>query len=230
MDTSPINVEEIRLFLQQLDALGVDTLYLPEGILDSTVFLSKKEQLANLEQSLVNCMDCKLCKKRTQVVFGAGNPEADLVFVGEAPGADEDRQGKPFVGRAGQLLTRMIEAMGLTRDDVFICNVIKCRPPDNRNPEIDEIASCEPFLKEQLAIIQPKAIAALGKFAAQTLLKSSTGITRLRGQWHEYNGIKLMPTFHPSYFLHIRDKQREKEEKQKAWDDLQKVMEELGLK
>ncbi|HSN15228.1 MAG TPA: uracil-DNA glycosylase, partial [Anaeromyxobacteraceae bacterium] len=159
---------------------------------------------------------------RTSLVFGVGNPRADLAFVGEGPGADEDREGEPFVGKAGQLLTRMIEAMGYRRQDVYIANVVKCRPPGNRNPEPDEIEACEPFLRGQLAAIAPKVIVALGKFAAQTLLRDTTPISRLRGRWFEYGGIRLMPTFHPAYLL------RSPEEKKKAWDDLQLVMKELG--
>jgi DNA polymerase len=159
-----------------------------------------------------------LCEGRTRIVFGSGNPRAKLVFVGEGPGADEDAQGLPFVGKAGQLLTRMIEAMGFKRDEVYICNVVKCRPPGNRNPEPDEIAACEPFLKAQLASIQPQVVVALGKFAAQTLLRDATPITRMRGAWREYEGIKLMPTFHPAYLL------RNEADKRLAWDDLKKVM------
>ena len=155
-------------------------------------------------------------------MFGSGNPRAELVFVGEAPGQDEDLQGVPFVGKAGQLLTKMIEAMKFSRDDVYICNVVKCRPPNNRNPELAEIASCEPFLKAQLKTLQPKVIVALGKFAAQTLLRDATPITRLRGQWREYEGIPLMPTFHPAYLL------RSPNEKKSAWLDLQEVMKRFG--
>jgi len=165
--------------------------------------------------------DCKLCETRKNIVFGAGNPNADLVFVGEAPGADEDEQGLPFVGRSGQLLTKMIEAMGLSRDQVYICNVIKCRPPDNRNPEPDEINSCEPFLKKQLALIKPKVIVALGRYACQSLLKVEGSLSAIRGQWKQYEGIDLMPTFHPAYLLRSPSKKKE------AWEDLQKVIERL---
>ncbi|MBK7860734.1 MAG: uracil-DNA glycosylase [Archangiaceae bacterium] len=179
--------------------------------------------LDQVRQELGDCKRCKLCNGRTQIVYGVGNPRAELVFVGEGPGADEDAQGVPFVGKAGQLLTKMIEAMQFKRDDVYICNVVKCRPPNNRNPEADEIEACEPFLKAQLAAIRPKVIVALGKFAAQTLLRDATPITRLRGQWREYQGIPLMPTFHPAYLL------RSPEEKGKAWSDLQEVMKRFGL-
>jgi len=178
--------------------------------------------LEEVRADLGDCTRCKLCKGRTNIVFGVGNPKAELVFVGEGPGADEDAQGIPFVGKAGQLLTKMIEAMGFTRDEVYICNVVKCRPPGNRNPEPDEIEACEPFLKAQLAAIHPKVIVALGKFAAQTLSRDSTPITRLRGNWRSYEGIPLMPTFHPAYLL------RSPGEKKLAWADLKQVMKMFG--
>ena len=165
--------------------------------------------------------DCSRCKLhglgRKQVVFGVGNPEADLMFVGEAPGADEDIQGIPFVGRAGQLLTKMIEAINLTRDQVYIANVIKCRPPGNRNPEPDEIEQCEPFLFQQIAAIRPKVIVALGSFAAKTLLRSNDPISRLRGRIYDFQGARLIPTFHPSFLL------RSPERKRDAWEDLKKA-------
>ncbi|HET6436757.1 MAG TPA: uracil-DNA glycosylase [Anaeromyxobacter sp.] len=169
-----------------------------------------------------DCTRCKLAGGRHRLVFGVGNPGAELVFVGEGPGEEEDLQGEPFVGRAGQLLTRMIEAMGYARADVYIANVVKCRPPGNRNPEPDEILACEPFLRAQLAALRPRVIVALGKFAAQTLVGEAAPISRLRGRWFRYEGVKLMPTFHPAYLL------RSPEEKKKAWDDLQLVMRELG--
>ena len=165
--------------------------------------------------------DCSRCKLHTlgrkQVVFGVGNPDADLMFVGEAPGADEDMQGIPFVGRAGQLLTKMIEAINLRRDDVYIANVIKCRPPGNRNPEPDEIAQCEPFLFQQIAAIRPKVIVALGSFAAKTLLRSDESISRLRGRIYDFHGAQLIPTFHPSFLLRSPDRKRD------AWEDLKKA-------
>jgi DNA polymerase len=170
---------------------------------------------------LGDCQRCKLAGKRTNIVWGVGNPEAPLVFVGEGPGAEEDRTGEPFVGAAGQLLTRMIQAMGFARDDVYICNVVKCRPPGNRNPEPDEIAACEPFLVRQLGAIGPRMIVTLGKFAAQTLLKSDAAISALRGRFHRYQGITLMPTFHPAYLL------RNPSAKREVWADLQQVMSEL---
>ncbi len=180
------------------------------------------EALLAIRRDLGECTRCKLAGGRTHLVFGVGNPRAELLFVGEGPGADEDQQGEPFVGKAGQLLTKMIEAMGFRREDVYIANVVKCRPPGNRNPEPDEIAACEPFLRAQIAALSPRVIVALGKFAAQTLLRDPTPITKLRGRWSSYDGVKLMPTFHPAYLL------RSPEEKKRAWEDLQLVMKELG--
>jgi DNA polymerase len=170
-----------------------------------------------------NCTRCKLHKARTRIVFGVGNPNAELVFVGEGPGRDEDVQGEPFVGRAGKLLTQMIEAMGLRRGDVYICNVVKCRPPENRLPEKDEIATCSPFLLRQLGVIQPKVICALGSCAAQTLLQTTQGISRFRGEWFEVRGSKFIATYHPAYLL------RNPAAKGEVWKDLQKVMSVLGL-
>ena len=169
------------------------------------------------------CTRCKLHKARTQIVFGVGNPKAQLVFVGEGPGRDEDEQGEPFVGRAGKLLTDMIAAMGLQRKDVYICNVVKCRPPENRLPEKDEIASCSPFLARQLAVISPKVICCLGACSAQTLLNTNQGISRFRGEWFDFHGAKLIATYHPAYLL------RNPAAKSEVWKDLQKVMAVLGL-
>jgi uracil-DNA glycosylase len=164
------------------------------------------------------CTRCKLCTLgRSQIVFGVGNPKARLMFVGEAPGEEEDKRGEPFVGRAGQLLTKIIEAIGLSREQVYIANVIKCRPPGNRNPEPDEVASCEPFLFRQIDVIQPKVIVPLGKFAAQCLLKTTDPITRLRGKTFEYRGSTLIPTFHPAYLL------RNPSAKREVWEDMKKV-------
>ncbi len=165
-----------------------------------------------------DCSRCKLHRLgRTQVVYGVGNPEADLMFVGEAPGGDEDRQGVPFVGRAGQLLTRIIEAIGLTRDQVYIANVIKCRPPENRNPEPDEVDTCEPFLFRQIDAIQPKVIVALGTFAARALLRTLDPISRMRGRVFVYRGARLVPTFHPAYLL------RNPASKREVWEDMKLV-------
>ena len=176
-----------------------------------------RQGLTVVRDDLGDCQRCKLAPGRKNLVYGVGNPDAELVFVGEAPGADEDMQGEPFVGKAGQLLTKMIEAMGYRREDVYICNVLKCRPPGNRNPEPDEVASCEPFLKRQLAAIRPRMIVALGKFAAQCLLRDDTPITRLRGGFRSYEGIPLMPTLHPAYLL------RDPSKKKLAWEDLKAV-------
>jgi uracil-DNA glycosylase len=180
------------------------------------------EELGTIYQSMKTCQLCPLGKTRKNLVFGEGNPHAEVVFVGEAPGADEDEQGLPFVGRAGQLLTDIIvKGMKLKRKDVYICNILKCRPPGNRNPLPDEISKCEPFLKKQLQIISPRVICALGKFAAQTLLKTETPITTLRGRFHDYEGIKLMPTYHPAYLL------RNPSAKKLVWEDVQMIMKEL---
>ncbi|MBI1948285.1 MAG: uracil-DNA glycosylase [Deltaproteobacteria bacterium] len=186
------------------------------------------DKLEKLRTEVIGeCTRCKLHRGRSRLVFGVGNPNAALVFVGEGPGADEDRQGIPFVGKAGQLLTKMIEAMGFRRDDVYICNVVKCRPPSNRDPEPDEVLACEPFLQAQLAILHPLVIVALGRHAAQTLLRSKTPITRLRGGWQEYRGIPLMPTYHPSYLLR-EETDPSKTRKREAWSDLQEVMKVFG--
>jgi len=183
-----------------------------------TISLTPVEALAAVRADIGDCTRCKLhTPGRTQIVFGVGNPEADLMFVGEAPGGEEDIQGVPFVGRAGQLLTKIIEAIGLKREDVYIANVIKCRPPQNRNPEPDEVATCEPFLFQQIDIIKPKVIVALGKFGAQTLLRTLDPISRLRGRVFEYRGSKLIPTFHPAYLL------RNPSSKREVWEDMKLV-------
>jgi uracil-DNA glycosylase family 4 len=182
------------------------------------------DSLPDLRAAIGDCRRCKLAPHRTHLVFGVGNPRAALVFVGEAPGRDEDLKGEPFVGRAGQLLTEIIvKGMRLRRDDVYIANIIKCRPPQNRNPEPDEVASCEPFLIRQLELIRPKVIVALGNVATQVLLRTRTPITRLRGTWADYHGIPLMPTFHPAYLL------RNPADKRLVWQDIRQVMATLGL-
>ncbi len=187
------------------------------------VFASQADALAAIRADLGDCTRCKLhTLGRKQIVYGVGNPNADLMFVGEAPGADEDIQGEPFVGRAGQLLTKIIEAMGLTRDDVYIANVIKCRPPGNRNPEPDEVEPCEAFLFRQIDTIKPKVIVALGKFAAQSLLKTTDAITRLRGKEFKYRDAVLMPTYHPAYLLRTPSAKRD------VWEDMKRVREILA--
>ena len=183
----------------------------------------QNDSLERIRADIGDCKRCRLCERRTNIVFGDGNGKAELVFIGEGPGHDEDVQGLPFVGRAGKLLTQMIEAMGLQRRDVYICNVVKCRPPENRAPEKDEIAICSPFLLRQLDVIQPKVIVCLGAVALKALLGAERGITHLRGQWLEYRGTRLMPTYHPAYLL------RNPSAKGDVWKDLQKVMNVLGL-
>ncbi len=176
------------------------------------------EGLALIRADLGDCRRCPLCEQRTQIVFGVGNPLARLMFIGEGPGADEDRQGEPFVGRAGQLLTRIIESMELTRADVYIANVVKCRPPENRTPRPDEVATCVPFLFRQIQTIRPRVIVCLGTPAAQSVLGTSATITRLRGQFREIDGIRVMPTFHPAYLL------RNPAAKREVWADMKQVI------
>lgn len=212
-------IGQTRAHVRRQQLLGVERLYVawPEragGLPEPSLTLAK------VRETMGECMRCKLHKGRQHIVFGVGNPQAWLVFVGEAPGADEDEQGEPFVGRAGQLLTRIIEAMKLTREQVYICNIVKCRPPANRNPEPDEIAACEPFLLAQLQVIQPKLICVLGTVAAQTLLRTKEPISKLRGRFHDYHGIPVLPTFHPAYLL------RNPHEKKTVWEDMKLLMRE----
>jgi DNA polymerase len=181
------------------------------------------DTLERIREDLGECTRCRLSRHRTNIVFGVGNPKAELVFVGEGPGHDEDAQGIPFVGRAGRLLTQIIEAMGLRREDVYICNVIKCRPPENRTPEKDEISTCSPFLLRQLAAIRPKVIVCLGNVAAQTLLSTKKSISHYRGQWFDYRGSRLLATYHTAYLL------RNPDAKGEVWSDIKKVMSVLGL-
>ena len=179
--------------------------------------------LEELEDFINKCNKCRLSKERKNIVFGEGHPHARLVFVGEAPGMDEDLTGKPFVGKAGKLLTDIIKAMGLTRDEVYICNIIKCHPPRNRDPERDEIEMCLPFLEAQLSFIQPEIICAIGRISAQSLVREDFKITKERGQWHSFRGIPLMPTYHPAYLL------RYPQAKKAVWEDMQQIMKKLGL-
>lgn len=223
----------VREYLQDLAESGVDGV--PAEVVTcepeqaSTARPAATATPTSLEQvrrQLGDCQRCELARSRRHLVFGSGNENARLLFVGEAPGADEDKQGQPFVGEAGQILTRMIDAMGLKREQVYICNVLKCRPPSNRNPHKDEITACSPFLIQQIEVIKPEVIVALGTFAAQTLLGSKEPISRLRGSFHDCHGIALMPTFHPSFLLH------HKENKQHFWDvwsDMEQVLKRLGL-
>jgi uracil-DNA glycosylase len=220
-------IKKTRDFLEAQQQLGLD--FLPgspevpapdKPRSERDLLLSGTLTLEATRQVLGECTRCKLHPHRTQIVFGVGHAQADLVFVGEAPGADEDAQGEPFVGRAGQLLTRMIEAIDLRREEVYICNVLKCRPPNNRTPETDEIASCEPFLIAQLKAIKPKLICALGAIAASNLLKTKVPLGKLRGKFHDYHGIPLLVTYHPAYLL------RNPNEKKTAWQDLQLLQKE----
>jgi len=185
--------------------------------------LDVPETLEDIRWDMGNCQKCRLAEKRTHIVFGTGDPSARLVFVGEGPGNDEDIQGEPFVGRAGQLLTRIIQAMKLAREQVYICNIVKCRPPGNRNPMPDEIQICSPYLDRQLMAIKPEFICALGKVAAQTLLNNARPISELRGKFHQYMGIPVLPTYHPAYLL------RNPEKKRDVWEDVQKLMKQLKL-
>ncbi len=186
--------------------------------------LDRVSALRFIREDIGDCTRCRLHKQgRKQIVFGVGNPNADLMFIGEAPGADEDEQGEPFVGRAGQLLNNMIKAMGLRREDVYIANIIKCRPPNNRTPERDECETCSPFLMRQIEVIKPKAIVALGAVAAKTLLAVNASMGELRGRWYDFRGTKLAVTYHPAFLL------RDPRQKKEAWKDLQMVMKELGL-
>jgi uracil-DNA glycosylase len=192
------------------------------GLFSDSIEACQAESLEGLRAAIGDCRRCKLWPGRTHLVFGVGNPRAEVMFIGEGPGRDEDLQGEPFVGRAGQMLTDIIvKGMGLKREDVYIANVIKCRPPENRNPEPDEVESCEPFLLKQIELVRPRIIIGLGKFAVQTLLKTKVPITRLRGLWHEFNGIKIMPTLHPAYLL------RNPGDKKLVWEDIKKVIKEL---
>src|SRR5262249_22831823 len=229
-----MNANELAAQLEFLRDIGLDSLSLeastasairelatpatppPAPSIPST-FMS----LESIRAEIGDCQRCKLAPKRTNIVFGSGNPNAELVFVGEAPGYDEDQQGLPFVGRAGQLLTKIIESINLKRDDVYICNVLKCRPPDNRNPEPDEVASCNPFMKRQLAAIRPKIVCCLGTFAAQTVLQTPAPISRLRGKFFDLDGMRVIATFHPAYLLRSPEKKRE------VWEDMKQIRAEL---
>jgi uracil-DNA glycosylase family 4 len=196
----------------------------PAATSAASVVPGSMHDLGALETHLEGCPRCKLSKTRTNIVFGQGNPKAELMFVGEAPGRDEDEQGLAFVGRAGQLLTKIIEAIGRTRDDVFIANVLKCRPPNNRNPEPDEVAACRPFLDEQIRLIAPRVIVTLGTFAAQAILETDEPIGRMRGHWRTARGVRVMPTFHPAFLL------RSPERKKDVWEDMKLVRDFLAGK
>jgi uracil-DNA glycosylase family 4 len=206
--------------LEYLRELGVENLDIPDN--SASTAQDKAKALEELRKAYIeSCTRCRLCSSgRANVVFGEGNPDADLMFIGEGPGAEEDKQGLPFVGRAGQKLNEMIHAMGLERKDVYIGNIVKCRPPENRAPRPDEIKTCLPYLEHQIAIIQPKVICALGTIAAQTLLEDNTPISKMRGRFHDYRGIPLMPTYHPAYLLRNYTTKTRRE----VWEDMKKIM------
>jgi DNA polymerase len=217
---------DVKAYVEYLKEMGIDALpsytEVDKGMkAEQPRPVPRPEDLTEVRKELGECSRCKLHKTRKTIVFGEGNPKAKLMFIGEGPGFDEDVQGRPFVGKAGQLLTKIIEAINLKREDVYIANVIKCRPPQNRNPEPDEIQPCNPFLLKQIAAIRPKIICALGTFAAQTLLQTQRKISELRGKFHDLGGIKIMPTYHPAFLL------RNPERKRDVWEDMKKIAEEL---
>ena len=206
------------------EPMPLTTIRTADQVISRPGILDPVEALRLIREDLGDCTRCPLHKQgRKQIVFGVGNPNADLMFIGEAPGADEDLQGEPFVGRSGQLLTNMIKAMGLSREEVYIANIIKCRPPGNRAPERDECATCSPFLMRQIEAVKPKAIVALGAVAAKTLLAINAPMVELRGRWFDFRGTKLAVTYHPAFLL------RDPRQKKETWKDLQMVMKELGL-
>ena len=206
------------------EPMPLTTISTADQVISRPGILDPVEALRLIREDLGDCTRCPLHKQgRKQIVFGVGNPKADLMFIGEAPGADEDLQGEPFVGRSGQLLTNMIKAMGLSREEVYIANIIKCRPPGNRAPERDECATCSPFLMRQIEAVRPKAIVALGAVAAKTLLAINAPMVELRGRWFDFRGTKLAVTYHPAFLL------RDPRQKKETWKDLQMVMKELGL-
>ncbi len=211
-------VASVRDYVEEQIELGFLSAPASESNGDTAASAAAYESMEDIRAAVESCQKCTLCQTRNNTVFGAGDEQAKLVFVGEAPGADEDKQGEPFVGRAGQKLTQIIAAMGLSREEVYITNVLKCRPPGNRNPLPEEIQACEPYLIAQLRLIKPKVICTLGGFASQTLLRTDQRISRLRGRFHTYQGIKLMPTYHPAFLL------RNAKFKRDVWEDVQKVM------
>ena len=225
MNTRAELIKSLKVYLETDKLIGINDLLLggsPAAVdKGNTKVRAEEMTLAKLKQKLEECRECPLNKRRTNLVFGSGNPHAALMFVGEAPGADEDLQGLPFVGRAGQLLTKMIEAINMRREGVYIANILKCRPPNNRPPMPEEVAVCSPFLMEQINIIRPKIICALGKFSSQFLLRTDEPISALRGKFREIDGILIMPTYHPAYLL------RNPNDKRLVWEDLKKIRDEL---
>ena len=214
-------ISDLKTYLEYLKGMGIDTLP-TSGMKADEPGQSTPVTLEDVRKELGDCKRCKLHRTRRTIVFGEGNEKATLMFIGEGPGYDEDVQGKPFVGKAGQLLTKIIQSVNLSREEVYIANIIKCRPPQNRNPELDEIQSCHPFLMKQISVIQPKIICALGTFSAQTLLKTDTKITALRGKLFDLEGIKVIPTYHPAFLL------RNPERKREVWEDMKKIVEWLN--
>jgi uracil-DNA glycosylase family 4 len=215
-----IGIESVRLATEesQTPRVAAAVVAAPEA---PAVEGSATDTLDAIRADIGDCQRCKLASTRTTIVFGSGNPNAEIVFVGEAPGYEEDQQGLPFVGEAGRLLTRIIESIGITREDAYICNILKCRPPNNRNPEPDEVLVCSPFLKRQIAAIRPKIVCCLGKFAAQTMLQSGAPISKLRGEFHDIDGMRIIATFHPAYLLRSPEKKRE------VWEDMKQIRAEL---
>ncbi len=218
----PVNKADVEQYLLKVSEAGSDfTRSNEQVILSAGDIQNQKESLDSLRGEIGDCTRCKLSEGRKNIVFGEGNPDADLMFVGEGPGRDEDVQARPFVGDAGKLLTKLIVKLGLKREEVYIANIVKCRPPYNRNPEGDEIAECRPFLEKQIEIIKPRVIVCLGKVSMNALLNVHTPISRMRGNFTDYRSIPVMPTFHPAYLL------RNPKDKWLTWDDMQKVMEKL---
>ena len=215
-------ISDLKTYLEYLKGMGIDTLP-TSGMKADEPGQSTTITLEEVRKELGECKRCKLHRTRRTIVFGEGNEKATLMLVGEGPGYDEDVQGRPFVGKAGQLLTKILQSINLPREEVYITNIIKCRPPQNRNPEPDEIQSCRPFLQKQIQAIRPKIICALGTFSAQTLLKTGTKITALRGKLYDLEGIKVIPTYHPAFLL------RNPERKREVWEDMKKMAEWLGL-
>ena len=208
--------EEIAAQLEFYREIGISHLDVGQAT-PSKPMIETRMTLDDIREDLGDCSRCKLSGSRTTIVFGSGNPDAKLMFIGEAPGSEEDRQGLPFVGRAGQLLTKIIESIGLQRDDIYICNVLKCRPPKNRNPEADEVETCSPFLRQQLEAVRPEIVCCLGTFAAQMMLGMKVPISKLRGRFHDIEGIRFIATFHPAYLLRNPGKKRE------VWNDMKQI-------
>lgn len=230
-----MSYQEIIQQLEFLRDIGIDALGIPDARPAESMSIPVAvasppseipiqitgETLEAIRTDIGDCQRCKLAPSRTHIVYGSGNPNAEIVFVGEAPGFEEDQQGLPFVGAAGQLLTKIIESIGVGREDVYICNILKCRPPNNRNPEADEVLACSSFLKRQISAIRPKIVCCLGKFAAQTMLRSGDSITRLRGHFEDVDGMRVIATFHPAYLLRSPEKKRE------VWEDMKQIRAEL---